>query len=123
MLVMVLERATASLRGELSRWLLEPTSGVFLGNPSRRVRDELWEKACRKVKAGTVTQVWTARTEQGFSYRQHGPTDRTILEFEGLALVTRFKPPKKRKGRGTSPKIAPGKSSSDPASTGLTDDQ
>ena len=109
MLVMILAKAPTSLRGELSRWLLEPTTGVFLGNPSRRVRDELWAKACKKIKAGTVTQIWTARTEQGFSYRQHGPSDRNILEYEGVALVTRFKPPKKEKKKknSVSPTIAP----------------
>jgi CRISPR-associated protein Cas2 len=29
---MVLERAPASLRGELNRWMLEIRSGVFVGN-------------------------------------------------------------------------------------------
>src|SRR6185312_6958938 len=96
MLVMILEKAPPSLRGELSRWLLQPTTGVFLGNPSRRVRDELWLKACRKIKGGNVIQMWTARNEQGFEYRQHGNSLRTILDYGGLALVTSFKPPKQK---------------------------
>ena len=95
MLVMILERAPTSLRGELSRWLLQPATGVFLGNPSRRVRDELWKKACKRIKGGNVLQIWTARTPQGFSYRQHGTSERMIEEIEGLALVTRY--PKQRK--------------------------
>ena len=113
MLVMILQRAPTSLRGELSRWLLEPAPGVFLGNPSRRVRDELWEKAFGKVKSGTVTQIWTARNEQGFNYRQHGGPDRQITELEGLALVTRIKrsrttkSAKKKNGPSESPDVGP----------------
>ena len=103
MLVMILEKGPVSLRGELSRWLVQPATGVFLGNPSRRVRDELWTKACRKIKSGNVIQIWTARNEQGYEFRQHGNSKRSITDFEGLALVTTFKPPKKQKGSKTPP--------------------
>jgi hypothetical protein len=47
------------------------------------------------MKAGNVIQIWTARNEQGFEYRQHGDSTRTILDYGGLALVTTFKPPKR----------------------------
>ena|SRR5579871_5547420 len=96
MLVMILERSPESLRGELSRWLIQLRPGVFLGNPSRRVRDELWTKACRKNPEGTVTQIWTAPTEQGFAYRQAGVLDHTLMDFEGLGLITRFRKEKKK---------------------------
>jgi CRISPR-associated protein Cas2 len=29
---MILEKVPTSLRGELTRWMLEPKSGVFVGN-------------------------------------------------------------------------------------------
>ena len=48
MLVMILEKSPASLRGELSRWLLQMRPGVFVGGPSKRIRDELWAKAQKK---------------------------------------------------------------------------
>ena len=41
MIVMILENVPTSLRGELSRWLLEPRAGVFVGHVSARVRDKL----------------------------------------------------------------------------------
>jgi hypothetical protein len=53
-------------------------------------------KACRKNPEGTVTQIWTAPNEQGYGYRQHGVLDHTLMDFEGLALVTRFRKEKKR---------------------------
>src|SRR5947209_10086608 len=96
MLVMIVERSPESLRGELSRWLIQLRPGVFLGNPSRRVRDELWVKACKRNPKGTVTQMWTAPNEQGFAYRQHGVLGLVVMDFEGLALVTRFR----REARG-----------------------
>ena len=32
MVVIILEKVSASLRGELSRWLIEPKPGVFIGH-------------------------------------------------------------------------------------------
>ncbi|MDY6916493.1 MAG: type I-E CRISPR-associated endoribonuclease Cas2e [Chloroflexota bacterium] len=70
--------------------MLEPSTGVFLGNPSARVRDELWAKAVKALRGrGAVMQVWSSNNPQGFSYRQSGPTDRVLVDFEGLSLVSR----------------------------------
>lgn len=72
----------------MSRWLLEPKTGIFLGNPSARVRDELWNKSVKKAgQIGTVLQIWTDQNPQGFSYRQLGNSERSIVDFEGIALV------------------------------------
>ena len=87
MLVMILEKGPTSLRGALSRWLLELNPGVFLGNPTPRVRDELWKNSCQKIKAGTVLQMWTARNAQGFEYRQSGLSSRFVQDHEGMALI------------------------------------
>ena len=86
---MILEKVPTSLRGALSHWLLEPKTGVFLGNPSARVRDELWNKALKKKNKdnGSILQVWTDKNPQGFSYRQFGPCERKFVDFEGLSLV------------------------------------
>ena len=49
MVILLLERVSPSLRGELTRWLLEPKAGVFVGNVSALVREKLWTKACKSV--------------------------------------------------------------------------
>ena len=36
MIVMILEKVSVGLRGELSRWLIEPRTGVFVGQVSAR---------------------------------------------------------------------------------------
>ena len=45
MVVLILERVPAGLRGDLSRWMIEPKAGIFLGRMTARLRDKLWEKA------------------------------------------------------------------------------
>ena len=41
MVVMLMEKVPKSVRGELTRWLIELRSGVFVGNISALVRDKL----------------------------------------------------------------------------------
>ena len=52
MLVMMLETVPVGLRGELTRWLIEPHPGVFVGHVSALVRDRLWLKCCQGMKNG-----------------------------------------------------------------------
>ncbi len=87
MVVMVLERVPTSLRGELTRWLLEPRAGVFVGKVSALVRERLWERVCRGVRDGSALMVYSADTEQGFALRVHGDPRRRVVDFDGLALV------------------------------------
>ncbi|MEM7801991.1 MAG: type I-E CRISPR-associated endoribonuclease Cas2e [Chloroflexota bacterium] len=87
MVIMILESVSVGLRGELSRWLLEPRAGVFVGHVSARVRDELWEKCCKARKTGGILQAWSANNEQRFEMRAFGDTTRTIVEYEGLKLI------------------------------------
>jgi CRISPR-associated protein Cas2 len=87
MIVMILENVPTGLRGELSRWLIEPRAGVFVGHVSARVRDKLWEKCCKNAKAGGLLQIWSTNTEQRFQMRHHGDTSRQIIELEGLQLI------------------------------------
>ncbi len=90
MVVMVLERVTPGLRGELTRWLLEAKPGMFVGNVSGLVRDRLWERACKGIKEGGGILVHSADTEQGFAVRTCGAPRRRAVDFEGLIL---FKTP------------------------------
>ncbi len=87
MVVMVLETVPVSLRGELTRWLVEPHPGVFVGQVSAMVRDRLWTKCTQRKHKGGVVQVWSTNTEQGFRMRAFGATRREIVDFEGLQLV------------------------------------
>ena len=87
MIVIILENASASMRGELTRWLMEPHPGVFIGHVSARVRDKLWEKCCQSPNVGGVLQAWATNTEQRFEIRSHGTTSRQIIDVDGLKLA------------------------------------
>ena len=87
MIVMLVERATPSLRGELTRWLIQPKAGVFVGFASARVRDLLWKKVESASKTAAGTMIYSDNTEQGFSVRSFGDPSRDIVDFEGLFLA------------------------------------
>lgn len=87
MVVMILEKVPAGVRGELTHWLIEVKTGVFVGHISARVRDKLWEKCVKAKRVGGVTQIWSTNTEQRFQMRMAGDTAREIVDFEGLQLI------------------------------------
>lgn len=88
MVVFLMEKVPTSLRGEITRWMLELSPGVFVGNISALVREKLWESICQKLKGGTVTLLHSAANEQGYKIRSFGETTRKIRDFDGLQLVT-----------------------------------
>ena len=96
MLVMILEKVPATLRGELTRWLIEPNPGVFVGDVSALVRDRLWDKCCQRRRMGGVIQVWSTNNEQGFAIRAQGLTKREIVDYDGLCLVRKLDSPQRQ---------------------------
>jgi CRISPR-associated protein Cas2 len=85
--VMIFEKVPPGLRGELSRWMIEPSTGVFVGRVSALVRDKLWDKCQERLRDGGVIQVYSMNNEQGFQVRSAGITSRQLIDFEGLMLV------------------------------------
>lgn len=90
MVVLIVENAPASLRGEISRLMIQPRAGTFVGNIPARVRDRLWErvteKLAKKPEAGAML-IHSARTEQGFAIRSFGDPRRKVVDVEGLQLI------------------------------------
>jgi CRISPR-associated protein Cas2 len=87
--VIIVERATPGLRGQLTRWFLEVRAGVFVGTVTTRVREKLWELTKARSRNAGALLIYRARTEQGFSFESHGDTSRSIFDNEGLLLVRR----------------------------------
>jgi CRISPR-associated protein Cas2 len=87
MVVFILERVPATVRGEMSRWLIEPRHGVFIGTVSAMVRDRLWEMVGEKLKGGGALLLYSSPTEQGFTARATGDTSRSLRDCEGLLMV------------------------------------
>ena len=87
MTVLLLERVSPSVRGDLTRWLLELRAGVFVGQLAASVREKLWERTCAGVEGGGAIMIHAANTEQGFTIRLYGDPRREVVDFDGLMLV------------------------------------
>ncbi len=86
MIVITLTDCPISLRGDLTKWLLEINTGVFVGRVSARVRDHLWERVVSNVKNGRATLVYSTNNEQHMDFRIHH-SENEIIDFDGLKLV------------------------------------
>lgn len=85
--VFVVEAVSPRLRGTLTRWLLEPRAGVYVGKLSGQVRDLLWEHVCRECGDGGAVLIYAASGEQGFAMKTWGQTRRLVTNFDGLQLI------------------------------------
>jgi len=88
MVMMILEKVPRSLRGDLTRFLVEVDTGVFVGRVSATVRELLWERAVEKAEGGRVALAYQTNNEQGFALRLHGYPDRLLRDFDGVVLVS-----------------------------------
>ncbi len=88
MMVLTVTAVPAGLRGDLTKWLMEIAPGVFVGNPSARIRDLLWERTTTLSQDGRAILIYSADNEQGMEFRTHRhnwqPTD-----FDGITLMMR----------------------------------
>ncbi|MCI8860419.1 MAG: type I-E CRISPR-associated endoribonuclease Cas2 [Lachnospiraceae bacterium] len=86
MIVLCVMNCPPALRGDLSKWLCEVNTGVYVGKLSARVREELWERICDNIKSGQATMVFSANNEQGFSFLTHNTTWKPV-DYEGITLM------------------------------------
>jgi CRISPR-associated protein Cas2 len=89
MTILILERVSPSLRGDLGRWLIEIQAGVFVGRVNELVREALWERATERADEGTVLLIWRANNEQGFDLRAWQPKQYVPVNMEGIWLTRR----------------------------------
>lgn len=88
MIVVTLTDCPPKLRGDLSKWLLEVNTGVYVGKASARVRDALWNRVCENISTGRATMVFSTNNEQGLDFRVHN-TSWEPTDFEGIKLMMR----------------------------------
>ena len=101
MMVLVLNAAPRGLRGALTKWLMEVSPGVFVGNPSRRIREELWKRVQHEVNDGRAVLVWSSDGEQRLRFDVHQHSWKPV-DVDGLTLIRRPPPendlPERRTG-------------------------
>ena len=86
MLVIVLENAPPRLRGRLAVWLLEVRAGVYVGNYSKRVREQIWSQVEEGIEDGNAVLMWRSSTEAGFEFLTLGGNRRIQADFDGVRL-------------------------------------
>lgn len=74
------------LRGDLSKWLLEINTGVYVGQVSARVREALWKRICENIGSGQATMVFSANNEQHMDFYVHN-TSWEPTDFDGIKLM------------------------------------
>lgn len=95
MIVITLTNCPPKLRGDLTKWLFEIDTGVFVGNLNARVRDGIWKRICENIKNGRATIVFNSNNEQKLDFRIHN-ADWEPIDYDGIKLVLRRYPDKER---------------------------
>lgn len=75
------------LRGALTRWMIEPAPGLYVGTLSARVRTELWTAVAASIGDGAAVLLHPDANEQGFTLHTAGLRRRTPIDFDGLTLI------------------------------------
>lgn len=86
MIVVVLSVCPPALRGDLTKWLFEVDTNVYVGKLSARVRDDLWDRIVKYCGTGKATMIYSANNEQGMVFRTHNG-NRIPVDYEGLTLM------------------------------------
>lgn len=84
--VITLKKSTPSLRGDLTKWMQEIATGVYIGNFNTRVREKLWKRVTETVGNGEATMSYAYRNEIGYQFVTWN-TERENIDYEGLPLV------------------------------------
>ncbi len=88
MIVICVSNCPPGLRGDLSKWLSEVNTGVYIGKLSAKVRDELWKRVCDSIRSGQATMVYSTNNEQGYTFQTHNTTW-VATDYEGITLMKR----------------------------------
>ena len=92
MLVIVTENVPPRLRGRLAVWLLEVRAGVYVGNPSKRLREFIWSQVIEGVEEGRAVMAWNTNTESGYDFETIGKNRRVPVDFDGLQPLDQVEP-------------------------------
>ena len=84
--VITLKKVPQALRGDLTKWMQEITTGVYIGNFNTKVREKLWKRGKENVKDGEATLSFSYRNELGYQFDTHN-TSFSNIDMEGIPLV------------------------------------
>src|SRR5690625_6288292 len=88
MLVIVTENVPPRLRGRLAVWLVEVRAGVYVGNPSKRLRELIWVQVGDGVEEGNAVMIWRTGTEYGYVFDIDGNNLSNPVYLVGLCELS-----------------------------------
>lgn len=86
MIVITLTSCPPALRGDLTKWLQEIDTGVYVGHVSARVREKLWKRVREFAKSGRATMAFSANNEQHMDFLVHN-TAWEPIDVDGIKLM------------------------------------
>lgn len=86
MITVIMSCCPQSLRGDISKWLFEVDTGVYVGRVTARVGEMLWNRIEDSIGDGRAVMISAFRNEQRFSVRVHNSAYSPV-DFEGLTLM------------------------------------
>ena len=89
MTVITITNAPMSLRGDLTKWMQEIATGVYIGNLSSRVREELWERVIQSVGRGKATISYATNNELGYQFYAPNQTDQCFFRWHSFSYDTK----------------------------------
>lgn len=84
--VIVLKKVPNSLRGDLTRWMQEISTGVYVGNYNSKVREYLWKRVIDTAGQGEALMCFSCRNELGYSFCTSN-SERQVVDYDNIPLV------------------------------------
>lgn len=84
--VITLKKVPNSLRGDLTRWMQEIATGVYVGSYNSKVREYLWKRVTDTVGQGEASMCYSCRNEIGYAFCTCN-TERQVVDYDGIPLV------------------------------------
>lgn len=86
MVVITMNSCPPKLRGDLTKWLFEIHTGVYVGQINAKIREMLWNRICQNIKDGQAVMVYSFANEQHLEFRTHN-TSWKVRDFDGIKLM------------------------------------
>jgi len=84
--VITLKKVPNSLRGDLTKWMQEIASGVYVGNFNTKIREQLWQRVIQSAGTGEATMSYIYRNEIGYQFETLN-AQRQVADYDGIPLV------------------------------------
>lgn len=94
--IITLKNSPPSLRGDLTKWMQEISTGVYVGNFNTKIRERLRERVVESVGSGEATMTYAYRNEIGYKFETHN-SSKIPIDYDGIPLVFTPLNPKKDK--------------------------